>query len=126
VRPLAATALATAALLAAPLLTGCGGGTPDCVSTARAVTGQTDALESAIGSAHHDPRDAATALRRIQQHLDDIAGHTGNPDAAKAVAALSLAVSNAKNDLDNGVAHPDITPVTRAAGQLADACPSKG
>ncbi len=127
-RPRATAGAALAALLlAAPLLTGCGGGDgPDCAATARAVAGQTAALKAAVGAAHDDPRDAATALRRIQQHLDDITGHTDeDPAVTKAVAALDLAVSNAKNDLDNGVRDPDITPVTRAAAQLSTACPSK-
>lgn len=117
-----------AGLLTAPLVTGCGTGpTPSCASVARDVNGQVTALRSAIGTAAEDPRDAATALRRIQQHLDDIAGHTGdNPAATKAVGDLSLAVSNLKNDLDNGVPHPDITPVTRAAAALTTACPTKG
>jgi outer membrane murein-binding lipoprotein Lpp len=121
--------LAAAGLLTAPLLTGCGsdGSSADCPTVAHDVSGQVDALRSSIGTAAADPRDAATALRRIQQHLDDIAGRTnGDAAATKAVGDLSLAVSNVKNDLDNGVRHPDITPVTRGSAALTAACPTKG
>ncbi len=121
-------ALALLAVVAGMLLAGCGGSesTQDCPTVAREVGDQVNALRGAIGKAAGDPRDAATALRRIQQDLDDIAGHTdGNPAATKAVGDLALAVSNVKNELDKGEP-ADIKPVTDAAAELTAACPKKG
>jgi len=119
--------LAAAVLTLPPLLAGCGsdGSAHDCPATAARIDGQVDALRGSATGAHDDPRDAATALRRIQQHLDDIAGRTdGNPAATRAVGALALAVSDVKNELDNGET-VDITPVTRAAAALTTACPKE-
>lgn len=121
-----AAALALAATV--PLLGACGSSesTHDCATVAQEVGGQVHSLRGSIGSASRDPRGAATALRKIPQDLDDIAGQTdGNPAATKAVADLSLAVSNVKNELDKGEP-TDIRPVTDAAGALSAACPKKG
>ncbi len=119
--------LLAAAVLAAPLLTGCSSdGAKGCASVAQEVNGQVRALRSAAGSSGSDPRAAATALRKIQQDLDDIDSQDTNGAAAsKAIGDLSLAVSDAKNQLDTHQS-ADAGPVVRAAGELTTACPTKG
>jgi hypothetical protein len=122
--------LLCAALLAAPLLAGCSSeNAKGCPDVAREVAGQVTALRTAVAksSADSDPRDAATALREMQQDLDDIATQSGTNGTAatKAIGDLSLAVSNAKNALDKHET-PDIQPVVTAAGELTTACPKNG
>nr|WP_237694879.1 hypothetical protein [Streptomyces sp. SID5468] len=111
-------------LAAAVTVAGCGGqgGHRDCASVAAAVRSQADALPGAARKAGDDPREAATVLRTIQQDLDEIAGKTPGPAAGKAVAELSQAVANAKDQLDKG--EPvEVAPVQRGAADLVTACP---
>ena len=124
-RPSRLAAAVAVVVCVTPLLGACGASdsTHDCPTVAQEVDGQVRALRGAAATAANDPRDAATALRKIQQDLDDIAGRTdGNAAATKAVGDLSLAVSNVKNELDKGDP-ADIRPVVDAAGQLTTACP---
>lgn len=119
--------LLLAALCAAPLLTGCSSeSAKGCPDVAREINGQVNALRSASGTSGADPRDAATALRKIQQDLDDIDSQNNNSSAANtAIGNLALSVSNVKNELDKGQP-PDIQPVIKAADELTTACPKKG
>ncbi|MGW7004088.1 hypothetical protein ACWGCW_15035 [Streptomyces sp. NPDC054933] len=118
------TALTAAvAALALGLLTGCGGGNGkhDCGSVASAVNGDVKDLRTAVGKGTGNPRDAATALRRLQLNLDQLTSGGGNAKTSKAVADLSLAASNAKNALDKG--EPvDLGPITNAASALTSSC----
>ncbi|MCQ4042463.1 hypothetical protein ACFOSC_16335 [Streptantibioticus rubrisoli] len=118
------TALTTtaAAALALALLTGCGGqsGKHDCASVADAVNGNVKDLRAAVAKGTGNPRDAATALRKLQLNLDQLTSG-GNSATTKAVADLSLAASNAKNALDKG--EPvDLRPINAAAGALTSSC----
>ena len=116
--------LLLAALLAAPLLTGCSSDSAkDCPAVSVEVAGQVASLRNAAAERSVDPRDAANALRKIQQDLDDIdAQNTNDAATTKAIGDLSLAVSDAKNELDKGQ-RPDIQPVITSAGELSTACP---
>ncbi|GAA1903768.1 hypothetical protein [Streptantibioticus ferralitis] len=114
---------AAAAALALGLLTGCGGGAGkhDCASVASAVNGDVKDLRTAVSRGTGNPRDAATALRRLQLNLDQLTSGGNNAKTSKAVADLSLAASNAKNALDKG--EPvDLGPITNAAGGLTSSC----
>ncbi len=108
---------------AAAALAGCGGqgGHHDCPSVAAAIAAQVDALRAAAPRAGQDPRDAATAVRKIQQDIDEIAGKEPDAAAAKAVSRLSQAVSGVKDELDKG--EPvDMKPVTDASNALTSSC----
>jgi hypothetical protein len=118
-----------AAALAVPTLAGCSSdGAKDCPSVARAVNAQVKALRTAVTHAApgSDPRSAATALRQMQQDLDDLDSPGGGGQArSKAVGDLALAVSNVKNELDKQQS-ADIQPIVSAAAELTAACPAKG
>ncbi len=118
----ALTATATATLALA-LLTGCGGqnGKHDCASVASAVNGNVKDLRAAVAKGTGNPRDAATALRKLQLNLDQLTSGGNSAATSKAVADLSLAASNAKNALDK--AEPvDLGPINAAAGTLTSSC----
>ncbi len=121
-----AVPLLLAAALAAPLATGCSSDSPpSCASVARRVNTQVRALRSAVARPGGE-RDAAGALRTMQQDLDDIDTQADHGRAAdQAIGDLTLAISDVKNELDKDQ-RPDIRPVVRAASALESACPAKG
>jgi membrane-bound lytic murein transglycosylase B len=113
-----------AVLCVALAATGCGGqsGKQDCASVAADVSGQVAQLRTAAAKTGQSPRDAATALRKIQQDIDVIAGNRANSAATtKALADLSTAVDSVKDELDKS--EPvDIKPVVNAAAALTSSC----
>ncbi|MFF3457965.1 hypothetical protein ACFYXH_27305 [Streptomyces sp. NPDC002730] len=122
-RRLAALTLATAALVV-PITVGCGAidKALDCVETADAIATSVDKLQQAVSSAADDPTKARQALDDIDKELKSLGDKTDNADLSKAVDDLNAGVANVRKSIEGGDNTPDITPITKAAGEVGKVC----
>ncbi|MFC7305282.1 hypothetical protein ACFQVC_13740 [Streptomyces monticola] len=117
--------IATAAVaLVTPLAIGCSAVDKalDCVQTADAIARSAAELQQAVESAADNPLEADKALDKIDKNLNEIGDKTDDADVGKAVDDLTQAVDNVRQAIKDGDPAPDISPVTRATGELTKAC----
>lgn len=119
----AALAASAAALLALPLLTGCGAvqKAVDCTRAAGSVVDAADQLQRAAGHALDDPQQTRRALDGVERNLREVGNDTGDPDLAKALGAVRTGLTNAHRALDRHQT-PDIRPIVDGAGEMTEIC----
>ncbi|WP_433547462.1 hypothetical protein ACQPZG_22100 [Streptomyces sp. CA-294286] len=115
---LAATALTTTALA------GCGAldKAMDCGRTATTIAASVNRLQTAASDAANDPLASQQALNDIDRELKALGDKTDDADLSKAVKDLGTGVDNVRKAIDSGDPHPDLTPVTDAAGEIGKVC----
>ncbi|KMS72440.1 hypothetical protein ACM01_23120 [Streptomyces viridochromogenes] len=120
---IAAAAIAAVGLTAG-LTTGCDAVSKamDCVQTADAIADSVTELQQAVEGAANDPTQLEESLTSIDKNLDKIGDKTDNADVNKAVDDLQQAVTNVRDAVKNGDETPDVSPVTKAAGELTKVC----
>jgi glycerate kinase len=114
---------ASAALLAALVLTGCGAVDKaiSCGKTAATIANDVQQLQETVSGSADSPQDAADALARIDRDLQSLDDDTGDADVSKAASSLQQAVENARATAEKGTV-PDIAPVADAATELSKVC----
>ncbi|MGP3983639.1 hypothetical protein [Streptomyces sp. KR80] len=122
---------AVTALIAVPVVVGCGSDdkTLDCVQTAKAVARSVDDLQAIVDSSWDNPVEVEQALDEIDKSRSDIdknlsAKHPNWGDATSADDALSEAVDAVRTALVEGGKRPDLTRFTDASARLTKACSS--
>lgn len=124
-RRISTTLAALAAVgLTAAVTTGCDAVNKalDCVHTADTVATSVTRLRQAVQNAANDPTQLDESLAAIDKDLGAIGDKTDNADVNKAVDDLGKAVAHVRTAIRNGDRTPDVSPLTRAAGELTKVC----
>ncbi|MFE7099543.1 hypothetical protein [Streptomyces erythrochromogenes] len=117
-------AVAVAAVLTIPALSGCDAISTamDCANTAVAITDGANDLQQAVSQAGNSPQDAKNALDQIETNLKKIGDQTDNADLGKAIDSMNTAVKNVRTAIESGNPTPDIKPVADAASEISKVC----
>ncbi|UNO41826.1 hypothetical protein [Streptomyces sp. MST-110588] len=121
-----ATTLPAVAVLALPVLSGCGTSirTVDCTKTADEIAKSANLLQEAASTAADDPKGAREAIKRVNRDLNrfDALGNTAeSPDLAEVVQRMRTAMKDADDALDHKRT-PDLTAVESGIGELGRIC----